>query len=82
MWERLRAKLKNDYPPSILLVSWKCRKILGFTVRTYRYYKEDKSGSGQYLSDVRLDFYNEPQRTMFLLKYGDYIDRNCQETDR
>ena len=65
-WSRLKSRLHVDYPPSVLLISWKCREVLGFSVRTYFDYN-----SNQYIC---LDFYNEPKRTMFLLKYGEYLD--------
>lgn len=48
----------------------KMKQVLGFTVRRHREYQE-LVGSLNY---IHLDFYNEPKKTMFLLKYGEYLD--------
>jgi hypothetical protein len=44
---------------------------LGFTVREHREWTEQRGS----MVDIRLDFYNEPKRTMFLLKYSEYLDK-------
>lgn len=65
-WNALRARLKVDYPPSVFLSREKMRRVLGFTTRDHRTYNYQ---TGSTIS-VYLDFYEEKQRTMFLLKYG------------
>lgn len=67
-WLDLRARLMEDFPASVMLLSWKCKEVLGFTVRTH-----ESIADGRRHYDIRLDFYNEPKRTMFLLKYGEYV---------
>ena len=70
-WINLQGRLQKDYPASVMMISWKCKEVLGFTVRTHNTFVNSR-----YVTDVRLDFYNEPKRTMFLLKYGEYVDRH------
>lgn len=53
------------------MLSYKMKDKLGFTVREHREWTEQKG----YITDIRLDFYNEPKRTMFLLKYSEYLDK-------
>ena len=51
------------------------RDVLGFTSRTHREWVPKIDG-GYYETTIRLDFYNEPKRTMFLLKYSEYLEEN------
>lgn len=69
-WMKLRDQLKKDYPPSVLLIRDKMRKVLGFVDREHRSVTDDF----RYQTQLCLDFYDEPKKTMFLLKYSDYID--------
>ena len=67
-WHTILDKIKQSYPLSVYLISWKMRVILGFTAR-------------KHLIDwrttvIHLDFYDEKKRTMFLLKFGEYITNN------
>lgn len=71
-WEKLKNKLTKDHPPSVMMLSWKMRDVLGFTVREYQAWREEGSKWNS-TSDIRLDFYNEPKRTMFMLKYSEFI---------
>ena len=45
---------------------------MGFTVREHREWTQQRG----YMVDIRLDFYNEPKRTMFMLKYSEYLDNS------
>lgn len=65
-WTKVFEQIKQRERPSTYLSRTKMRETLGFTVRHHRNYSEQTG----YITDVRLDFYNEPKRTMFLLKYG------------
>ena len=72
-WEEIRQHIADNYPPSVLLIRDCMRRNLGFTMRVhtkaYPWW-----GHGENLSPtIMLDFYDEPKRTMFLLKYGDYL---------
>lgn len=55
------------------------RRVLGFTPRQERKWQLEDGprgmydGYGDYKQSVCLDFFDEQKRTMFLLKYGEYI---------
>jgi hypothetical protein len=52
------------------------KMVLGFTVRRHSVWKMDPDFGHKYLKEsIHLDFYNEPKRTMFLLKYSEYLDK-------
>jgi hypothetical protein len=70
-WGKLRTQLTADNAPSVMLMSSKMKEKLGFTVREHRWYTE-QTGSQ---SHICLDFYNEPKRTMFVLKYSEYLEK-------
>ena len=69
-WQKLRNRLTNDYSPSVMMLSYRMKDKLGFTVRVHSEWSE-RTG---YTTDIRLDFYSEPKRTMFLLKYSEYLN--------
>jgi hypothetical protein len=51
--------------------------VLGFTVRQHTEWILDPGAERRRPeSSVRLDFYNEPKRTMFMLKYSEYLDKS------
>ena len=62
-WGKVKQQLINDYGVSIL-ISWVCKRELGFTVREHTDYV-----NGRYTSAIHLDFYSEEARTFFTLKY-------------
>jgi hypothetical protein len=68
-WMKIYHNIAANYPHSVLLIRDKMRSVLGFTSRTHHWH-DPVSG---YRSCIMLDFYDEPKRTMFLLKYGDYL---------
>ena len=68
-WCKLRYQLQQTHPKSVLMVRWKMKEVLGFTPREY---KEWDHYLG-FKTSIHLDFFDEPKRTMFLLKYGDWI---------
>lgn len=76
-WEIISARLVEEYGPSIM-ISWKCRRKLGFTVRRHKglvpwdYIDEahdDLKGRFYYEPQVHLDFWDEASHTFFVLKY-------------
>jgi hypothetical protein len=76
-WNLLRERLLQDHPKSVMLVSRKTREVLGFTVRYHEYWEIDQQTyKNRYKHHVCLDFYNEPKRTMFMLKYSEYLEKN------
>ena len=80
-WDAICECIRVDYPPSVLLIRGKMKAVLGFTVRTHEEWiaqevdiKDVRYGTRFRIDTIHLDFYNEPKRTMFLLKYGDHIE--------
>lgn len=74
-WARLKSRLTNDYSPSVMTMRGKMRNVLGFLPREHTYWSN--RGTGQVkpreVSEIHLDWYSEPKRTFFLLKYGEYL---------
>lgn len=84
-WDLLKDRLRADYSPSVTMVRWKMRDVLGFTHREHTewlgYYddatqEERKEKFHGYHTMIHLDFYDESKRTMFLLKYSDYVTKS------
>ena len=80
-WLRIYNQISKEYPPSVLLIRDKMRSVLGFTSRTHQEWftrdvdRKDVGYRTTYcVKNVHLDFYNEPKRTMFLLKYSDILN--------
>jgi hypothetical protein len=84
-WLKIYNHIAQTHPPSVLLIRNKMKAVLGFTSRRHEQWVEyDQSlnrrndgFSAKYcVQTVHLDFYNEPKRTMFLLKYSEYLDNS------
>ena len=80
-WAKIYNQIANEYPPSVLLIRDKMKAVLGFTSRTHEEWadqevniKDIRYGTRYRIDTIHLDFYNEPKRTFFLLKYGDHIE--------
>ena len=71
-WYKLKNRLTDDHSPSVMMLNYRMKDKLGFTVREHRSWT-DQRGS---MVDIRLDFFNEPKRTMFLLKYSEYLEKD------
>jgi hypothetical protein len=71
-WQRLKEKIVQDYGAATVLISWRLREQVGFTVREhYEYITSDNWNPHR---PIRLDFWNEQLQTLFLLKYSDYLE--------
>jgi hypothetical protein len=77
-WEVLYDHIKQDYPLSTVLIRSRMRETLGFTLREHSEWVPKMDG-GYYEVTMRLDFYDEPKRLMFLLKYGEFLEKNNLE---
>lgn len=79
-WAALHTKLSKDNHSSVMLIRTKMRHVLGFTVRRHTEWvlpPGANSKTKRYaVNQICLDFYNEPKRTMFLLKYSEYLDKS------
>ena len=75
-WEAISEQLVKQYGASIL-ISWKCKRELGFTIRYHQGLKQadytgefkELKGRYYYSPEVHLDFYSEPAQSFFVLKY-------------
>jgi hypothetical protein len=81
-WLKIYNQIAKEYPPSVLLIRNRMQEVLGFTSRTHEEWfkhdvdRRDVSYNTNYcVKRIHLDFFNEPKRTMFLLKYSDYIGK-------
>jgi hypothetical protein len=81
-WLKIYNHIAKTYPPSVLLIRNKMREVLGFTSRTHEEWiaqeidvKDIRYNTKYCIKTIHLDFYNEPKRTMFLLKYSEYLDK-------
>ena len=73
-WNTIHARLMAEYPPSVMLLRYKMREVLGFTVREHHQWVKagtDKNGRdyGKYEDCICLDFYNDAMESWFQLKY-------------
>lgn len=72
-WRTLEKRLRQDHPPSVFLSREKMRRVLGFTPRTHQDWIPHQGSTQVWhesVVNVHLDFFDNSQRTMFLLKYG------------
>jgi hypothetical protein len=65
-WNELYNQIREEHGDSTVLLSWKLKETLGFTVRRHRDYNPV---NGHMVNDIRLDFYDEAALTFFQLKY-------------
>jgi hypothetical protein len=73
-WHKLEHRLRTDYSPSVTMIRTKMRDVLGFVPREYAEWNTEERGE-PWSSDIRLDFYDERKRTMFMLKYSEYLQK-------
>lgn len=81
-WNKIHSCILKDYPTSVVLIREKMKAVLGFTPRIHEewivYNTADRRnvgwGTKACVQTIHLDFYSEPKRTFFLLKYGDHIE--------
>ena len=65
VWNDIRARITDEYGERFFLISWRVKQTLGFHVRTHHHYID-----GHPQSDIRLDFDDPAEATLFQLKYG------------
>jgi len=84
-WEGIRQQLVRDHGAATLMISWRLRRELGFTVRQHRglvswrdkydvsepwhLTYEDVRHRMTYEDQIHLDFYSESAQTWFVLRY-------------
>ena len=65
-WNKVYHRIRDDYGDAVILISWRLKQELGFTVRRHRDYDPV---NGHMREDIRLDFYDEAKMVFFKLKY-------------
>lgn len=65
-WNKVYHRIRDDYGDAVILISWRLKQELGFTVRKHRDYDPV---NGHMCEDIRLDFYDEAKMVFFKLKY-------------
>ena len=65
-WTKLRPRIDDDYGRITIMISWRLKETLGFTVRSHR---DFDPRVGDYVQDIRLDFVDETAATFFRMKY-------------
>jgi hypothetical protein len=87
-WQQINIEIAKHHPRSVWMVRPNMRKVLGFTPREHEewlgYYndanpEDKKAGRHGYKKSIHLDFYDDAKRTMFLLKYGDWIGQDAKD---
>jgi hypothetical protein len=75
-WSTLRTRIKAEHGLGTVLVRSHMKEVMGFLPREHHYWSNRARGSHKprEVVEMHLDWYSEPKRTMFLLKYGDIID--------
>jgi len=80
-FEELHQQLMNEYGRATMLVSWRMKRELGFTIRHHKglvphsdidwemMKDEGWKHRYHYETQVHLDFYSESAMTFFVLKY-------------
>ena len=71
IWGKLYTQLARDNPHSVILIREKMKKVLGFVPREHNYFNIEDDYA---VEEIHLDFYDEQKRTMFLLKYSEFIN--------
>jgi hypothetical protein len=86
-WLKIYNQISKEYPPSVLLIRDRMKSVLGFTSRTHTDWIDSEVnisdvsyGTRWAITTIHLDFYNEPKRTMFLMKYSEYISHDTIES--
>lgn len=81
-WKRLLERLKQDYPPSVLLLREKSKAKLGFVPREHKDWDDSIGKYGGWRKNcIMLDFYSEKKRTFFMMKYSEYIQKESVNDD-
>jgi len=75
-WHKLQEKIIEDHGRTTLLISWRLKANLGFSVREHTWHGDsDSNGFMDRFTDIRLDFYDEQLQTLFLLKYSEFLTK-------
>jgi len=80
-WAKIHREIAQEYPPSVLLLRYKMKDVLGFTTRHHKQWVDINTGTQDYAWNqgyhdecIMLDFYSDKKMSWFLLKYSDIIN--------
>lgn len=73
-WKLLNSQLQKDFPRSTFLIRSRMKDQLGFTTRNHLEWSDEPNFRIR-RTTVELDFYDEGKKTMFLLRYSDFISK-------
>lgn len=73
-WATLHDRIKQDYPKSVWLVREKMQRVLGFVPREHKEWRQEKGRGTYWDHTIYLDFYDDKKKTMFVMKYSEYLD--------
>ena len=68
-WYKIRNQIHDEYGQSMILLSSKMKRELGFTVREHRTFDPLQLLRSGHRTIICLDFYDEQMKTWFSLKY-------------
>ena len=69
-WYKIRDQIREDFGDSMVILSFKMKRELGFTVREHRAYDPfDPMHRHSYRTVICVDFYTEQAKVWFTLKY-------------
>ena len=69
-WYKIRDRIREDFGDSMIILSFKMKRELGFTVREHRAYDPfDPMHRHSYQTMICVDFYTEQAKVWFTLKY-------------
>jgi hypothetical protein len=78
-WENLHQQLTADNSASVMMLRYKMKEVLGFTVRNHHEWIDqsvDRRKLGYYQDWFYLDFYDDRMETWFRMKYADHLFGN------
>lgn len=70
-WCKLRYHLSTTHPKSVMLITYKMREVLGFSVRKHHEWEYNVYWRSKIT--VYLDFWDDHLETLFRLKYSEYL---------
>lgn len=73
---KIQEILRQEFPPSTVLIRDKMRQELGFVFREHRGYD---TGLEEYIQTVYVDFYSEHAKSWFLIKFSEILDKKDSE---
>lgn len=71
-WQDIHKKFIQEYHTNDHMLSGNIQKVLGFNIRIYKEWEPNMVHFNEY---IVLEFDNNKQKSIFLLKYSDILNR-------